>query len=112
MADKKHTSQELRLTADRYIPLGLDEYYQYVMPDFIQRHSLPERFHSFNHLPTNGYKKVGDCTVNGTKAERFLNGEIGGIAIYFDRSNPLNVFGLIPEKIKLYCEMVYGPVVS
>jgi hypothetical protein len=41
-----------------------------------------------------------------------MNGEIEGIAIYFESGNPLNVFGLLPAKIKLYCEMLYGPVVD
>jgi uncharacterized LabA/DUF88 family protein len=111
MGDKKHTSEELRLAADRYIPLTLKDYFNFVFPDFAHRYSLPESFHSFNHLPTNGYKKVGDCTVNGIKAERFMNGEIGGIAIYFEPSRPLNIFGLLPERIKLYCELMYGPVI-
>ena len=110
MADKKHTSAELRLAADRYIPLTLNDYYAYVDDDFRHRHPLPECFHSWNDLPTNGYKKVGDCTVNGIKAERFMNGEIGGMAIYFDAGNPLNVLGLLPNKIQLYCEMMFGPV--
>jgi uncharacterized LabA/DUF88 family protein len=111
MADKKHTSEELKLAADRYIPLGLIEYYKYALPDFQTRYSLPDVFHGAKHMKNHGYYKVADGTVGAVRAERYLNGEIGGIAIYYQPDNPLNIFGRLPDKIQVFCELNYGPVI-
>jgi hypothetical protein len=52
------------------------------------RHSLPTEFHGERRLITEGYFKMGECTVNGVRAERFTNGQIGGMAIHFEPSRP------------------------
>jgi NYN domain len=107
--DRHHTSQDLKLAADRYVPLSLTDYFGLATEDFRRQHRLPEMMHGPNTMTANGYTPRAQGMVGGMPAELCFNGAIAGIKI--PEANSFNVYGLPEERIRLFCELSYGSVV-
>jgi uncharacterized LabA/DUF88 family protein len=108
VADIKHTSRELRLAADRYVPLKLIDYYQWVTTDFREQYPLPYMIYGTQYMHNNGFRPIATGSVGEYGATLYKGGEGFGLLIELQRGNPLNVKIDNYDKLRLFCELNYG----
>ena len=108
VSDVHHTSRELRLAADRYEPLRLRDYYQWVTKEFREKFPLPFMIYGSAYMNNEGFLHQSDGVVGVMKAKLFNKGNTIGVMVFMEDEQPLNITSESLNRLQLFCELNYG----
>src|SRR2546421_9450416 len=112
LGDKNHTSRELRLAADRFIPLDITTYFGWADKEYRERFPLPGMIHGPYYMRNENYQLVGDGTVGEHQAWLYRKpGSIGIMMESLEDNQPLNIYCGDYERLKLFCELTHGTAI-